>query len=66
MEMETEAWKNNYRKQQTIQLIEKEAKLRDQFKKERDREIEEVIERLEAEATETRIQIEQATDNRIR
>ncbi|KAK9731361.1 hypothetical protein QE152_g13702 [Popillia japonica] len=64
--METEAWKNNYRKQQAIQIIEKEAKMRDQFKKERDREIEEVIERLESEANETKVQIEQATESRIR
>nr|XP_022903446.1 centrosomal protein of 131 kDa [Onthophagus taurus]XP_022903447.1 centrosomal protein of 131 kDa [Onthophagus taurus] len=65
-EMELEAWKNNYRKQQTVQLLEKETKMREQFKKERDREIEEVIERLEAETNENRQQIEITTENRIR
>ncbi|GJQ73728.1 hypothetical protein Trydic_g14062 [Trypoxylus dichotomus] len=64
--IETETWKNNYRKQQILQAIEKEAKMREQFKKERDKEIEEVIERLEIEANETKIQMEQATENRIR
>lgn len=65
-ELEMEAWKNNYKKQQALQLAEKEATIRDQCRKERDREIETVIERLEAEATESRLQIEQTTENRIR
>lgn len=66
MELEMEAWKNNYKKQQNVQLAEKEARLKELFRKERDREIEEVIERLELEATETKNQIEQTTENRIR
>lgn len=65
-ELEMEAWKNNYRKQQAMQLAEKEAAIREQCRKERDREIEEVIERLEAEASENKAQIEQSAENRIR
>lgn len=65
-ELEVEAWKNNYKKQQSVALAEKEATLREQFRKERDREIEEVIERLEEEAAETKDQIERTTENRIR
>lgn len=64
--MEAEAWKTSYRKQQDLQLIEKEARMREQFKKERDREIEEVIDRLELEANETRMQTELATENKLR
>lgn len=65
-EMEMETWKNNSKKQQHVQLAEKEAKMREQFRKERDKEIELVIERLEMEASETKSQIEQTTENRIR
>lgn len=65
-DLELEAWKNNYRKQQTSQLVEKEARMREQFKKERDRDIEDVIDRLETEATEARQQIEQTAETRIR
>lgn len=65
-ELEMEAWKNNYKKQQSLQLAEREAVIREQCRKERDREIETVIERLEMEATENRLQLEQTTENRIR
>lgn len=61
-----ETWKTNYIKQQNVQLSEKETHIREYYRKERDREIENVIERLENEATETKKQIEQTTENRIR
>lgn len=61
-----EAWKNNYKKQQVVQLAEKEAAIKAQCRKERDREIEEVIERLETEASETRKQLEESAENRVR
>jgi 5-azacytidine-induced protein 1 len=64
--LEMESWQNNYKKQQTVQLAEKESIIREQCKRERDKEIESVIERLEAEATENKTQIEQSTENRIR
>lgn len=66
MELEMEAWKNNYKKQQVVQLAEKEAMIKAQCRKERDREIEEVIERLEAEASETKKQMEESAENRVR
>lgn len=66
MELEMEAWKNNYKKQQIVQLAEKEATVMAKCRKERDREIEEVIERLEAEAGESRKQIEESADNRVK
>lgn len=65
-ELELEAWKNNYRKQVVSQLADKEATIREQCRKERDREIEEVIERLEMEANENRMQVEQTAEKRIR
>ncbi|XP_064213466.1 centrosomal protein of 131 kDa-like [Tribolium castaneum] len=49
--LEMETWQNNYKKQQTAQLVEKESIIREQCRKERDREIEAVIERLEKEAS---------------
>lgn len=64
--MELEVWRNNYKKQQAAQLAEKEAAIREQFRRERDKEIENVIERLEMEATETKMQLEQTAENRIR
>lgn len=65
-ELEIETWKNNYIKQQNVQLADKEAKVKEYYRKERDREIENVIERLENEATETKNQIEETTENRLK
>ncbi|XP_008196572.3 LOW QUALITY PROTEIN: centrosomal protein of 131 kDa [Tribolium castaneum] len=64
--LEMETWQNNYKKQQTVQLVEKESIIREQCRKERDREIEAVIERLEKEASDNKLQIEQSSENRIR
>ncbi|XP_030763826.1 centrosomal protein of 131 kDa-like [Sitophilus oryzae] len=63
--LEFETWKANFNKNQATALIEKEAAIREQHRKERDQEIEKVIERLEREAGETKCQIEQSTENRI-
>ncbi|KAJ8923072.1 hypothetical protein NQ315_001624 [Exocentrus adspersus] len=65
-QMEFETWQNNFKKQQNINLAEKEAAMREQCRKERDKEIEAVIERLESEASENKAQMEQSTENRIR
>ncbi|XP_044252632.1 centrosomal protein of 131 kDa isoform X2 [Tribolium madens] len=64
--LEMETWQNNYKKQQTAQLIEKESVIREQCRRERDREIETVIERLEKEASDNKTQLEQTAENRIR
>lgn len=55
LEIEKEAWMNNYKKQQTTKFLEREAELHHQYKRERDRDIELVIERLENEATQVNI-----------
>lgn len=65
-QIEFETWKNNLRKQQEKQVAERESAIREQCRKERDKEIEAVIERLENEATENKLQLEQTTENRIR
>lgn len=64
--MEMETWQNNYKKQQTILLNEKETGIREQCRKERDHEIELVIERLENESMENRKQLEESTEIRIK
>ncbi|XP_063220821.1 centrosomal protein of 131 kDa-like [Bacillus rossius redtenbacheri] len=66
MEAQREAWALAFKKQQAGLLSEKEAELRDQLRRERDREIELVIERLESEAAHGRAELEQAADNRLR
>ncbi|KAJ8927314.1 hypothetical protein NQ314_020228 [Rhamnusium bicolor] len=65
-QIEYETWQNNFKKQQAMILTEKENAIREQYRKERDKEIEAVIERLENEASENKKQLEQSTDNRIR
>lgn len=65
-QMEFESWRNNFKKQQEKCLAEKEIALREQCRKERDKEIEAVIERLENEASQNKLQQEQMTENRIK
>ncbi|VEN63068.1 unnamed protein product [Callosobruchus maculatus] len=65
-QLEYEAWQTNVKKQQAQVLAEKEGSIREQCRKERDREIEAVIERLENEAAENKLQLEQSTENRIK
>ncbi|XP_050308827.1 centrosomal protein of 131 kDa [Anthonomus grandis grandis] len=65
-QIEFETWKANFKKQQQQVLLEKEAIIRDQCRKERDKEIENVIERLESEANESKQQMEESTENRIK
>ncbi|KAJ8983980.1 hypothetical protein NQ317_008685, partial [Molorchus minor] len=65
-QIEFETWQNNFKKQQAQLLAEKEGAIREQCRRERDREIEAVIDRLENEACENKAQLEQSTENRIR
>lgn len=66
LELEKEAWILSYKKDQTKQISEQETEIRNQYKRERDKEIELVIERLESDATQSRAELEQAMDNRLR
>ncbi|CAH1110016.1 unnamed protein product [Psylliodes chrysocephalus] len=65
-QIEYETWQGNLKKQQAVQLAEKETEIREQLRKERDREIEMVIERLENEFNDNKVQLEKSTENRIR
>jgi len=66
LELEKETWILSYKKDQTKRISERETEIRDQCKRERDKEIELVIERLESDATQSRAELEQAMDNRLR
>jgi 5-azacytidine-induced protein 1 len=66
LEMEKEAWMLSCKKDQTTQISERESEIRNQCKRERDKEIELIIERLESDATKSRAELEQAMDNRLR
>lgn len=57
---------NSYKKDQATYISQLETEIRNQCKRERDKDIELVIERLEAEATQSKTELEQATDNRLR
>lgn len=56
----------SYKKDQTKRISERETEIRNQCKRERDKEIELVIERLESDATQSRAELEQAMDIRLR
>ncbi|XP_021928716.1 centrosomal protein of 131 kDa-like isoform X3 [Zootermopsis nevadensis] len=66
LEIEKEAWMHSYKKDLATHISEQESELRNQYKRERDKEIELVIERLESDATRSRVELEQAMDNRLR
>ncbi|KAI8797479.1 centrosomal protein of 131 kDa [Biomphalaria glabrata] len=66
LKLEKESWEENYMKKHETWLVQKERELRDQIKKERDKEIELVIERLEEDASTTREENERTTEQKIR
>jgi predicted GIY-YIG superfamily endonuclease len=66
LEIEKEAWMLNYKKDLATRISEHESEIRKQYKRERDKDIELVIERLESDATKSRTELEQAMDNRLR
>ncbi|XP_067006805.2 centrosomal protein of 131 kDa [Anabrus simplex] len=66
LEIEKETWIHNYKQQQAALLSERESEIREQYKRERDREIELVIERLENDAMQARKEQEQMAENRLK
>jgi 5-azacytidine-induced protein 1 len=66
LEIEKEAWMQSYKKDQATHVSERVLEISNHYKRERDKEIELVIERLESEATQSRAELEQAMDNRFR
>ncbi|XP_064006789.1 centrosomal protein of 131 kDa isoform X9 [Pogoniulus pusillus] len=66
MEMEKQAWEANYMKKEQAWLLSRERELREELRKERDKEIELVIERLEADMSSAKEECERAAENRIK
>ncbi|XP_077780197.1 centrosomal protein of 131 kDa isoform X4 [Podarcis muralis] len=66
LEMEKQAWEANYLKKEEAWLLTRERELREEVRKERDKEIELVIQRLEADMSSAKEECERATENRIK
>ncbi|NWQ63728.1 CP131 protein, partial [Neopipo cinnamomea] len=66
LEMEKQAWEANYVKKEEAWLLSRERELREEMRKERDKEIELVIQRLEADTSLTKEECERAAENRIK
>ncbi|XP_010006956.1 PREDICTED: centrosomal protein of 131 kDa [Chaetura pelagica] len=66
LEMEKQAWEENYMKKEEAWLLSREQELRDEVRKERDKEIEVVIQRLEADMSLAKEECERAAENRIK
>ncbi|NXO71138.1 CP131 protein, partial [Phainopepla nitens] len=66
LEMEKQAWEANYVKKEEAWLLSRERELREEMRKERDKEIELVIQRLEADTSVAKEECERAAENRIK
>ncbi|XP_071105625.1 centrosomal protein of 131 kDa-like [Haliotis cracherodii] len=66
LRVEKEAWEENYMKKQETWLTQKERELKSHVRRDRDKEIELVIQRLEEDATRSRDECERAAENRIK
>ena len=64
--MEKASWEENYMKKQETWMLQKERELKDQVRRDRDKEIELVISRLEEDATASREETEKAAEHKIR
>ncbi|KAK7506382.1 hypothetical protein BaRGS_00002494 [Batillaria attramentaria] len=66
LQLEKEAWEENYRKKHDTWLAQKERELKEQVRKERDKEIELVIARLEEDSCAAREESEKSAETKIR
>ncbi|NXE12393.1 CP131 protein, partial [Lophotis ruficrista] len=66
LEMEKQAWEANYMKKEEAWLLSRERELREEMRRERDKEIELVIQRLEADMSSAKEECERAAENRIK
>ncbi|KFW71614.1 5-azacytidine-induced protein 1 [Pygoscelis adeliae] len=66
LEVEKQAWEANYMKKEEAWLLSRERELREEVRKERDKEIELVIQRLEADMSSAKEECERAAENRIK
>uniref|UniRef100_A0A8V1AIV7 Centrosomal protein 131 n=1 Tax=Gallus gallus TaxID=9031 RepID=A0A8V1AIV7_CHICK len=66
LELEKQAWEASYVKKEEAWLLSRERELREEVRKERDKEIELVIQRLEADMSSAKEECERAAENRIK
>ncbi|XP_044155130.1 centrosomal protein of 131 kDa isoform X2 [Bufo gargarizans] len=66
LEIEKQAWEQNYLKKEEAWLLSRERELKEEVRKGRDKEIELVIQRLEAEMSTAREECERAAENRVK
>ncbi|NXT53589.1 CP131 protein, partial [Pluvianellus socialis] len=66
LEIEKQTWEANYMKKEEAWLLCRERELREEMRKERDKEIELVIQRLEADMSSAKEECERAAENRIK
>ncbi|NXQ48111.1 CP131 protein, partial [Catharus fuscescens] len=66
LELEKQAWEAFYVKKEEAWLLSRERELREEMRKERDKEIELVIQRLEADTSLAKEECERAAENRIK
>ena len=66
LDIEKQSWEQNYLKKQENWSIQKEREIKDQLKRERDKEIDTLIARLETEATLAREEADRTAENRIK
>ncbi|NXF52886.1 CP131 protein, partial [Oceanites oceanicus] len=66
LEIEKQAWEANYMKKEEAWLLSRERELREEVRKDRDKEIELVIQRLEADMSSAKEECERAAENRIK
>ena len=64
--IEKSAWEENYMKKQETWLVTKERELKEQVRRDRDKEIDLVIHRLEEDNTSAREECERVAQNRIK
>ncbi|CAF0986557.1 unnamed protein product, partial [Brachionus calyciflorus] len=66
LDIEKQTWEQNYMKKQENWITQKERELKEQVRKDRDKEIELLITRIESESTLAREEADRAADNRIK
>lgn len=66
LSIEKQSWEENYMKKQEIFLATKERELREQMRRERDKEIEKIISQFESDTTMTKEEAERTAENRVK
>ncbi|XP_017762493.1 PREDICTED: centrosomal protein of 131 kDa isoform X2 [Eufriesea mexicana] len=66
LKVEWEAWLTNYKRQQNLRIEQAENKIKEESKKERDRQIELAIERLEKDSRNTKLMLQRNFDCKLR